>query len=463
MQYSTTRFNDRVKLEERLNNLKFNDLPVGSLLAYPLMQAVQWTANTGKKRASAKFKFFLNFLKGSNIKYPVNKVWIVPVDTSERITDLMMPVIRSLDESSFLVTQPLKGFPDINFPIIPKLNFSQWYRWFAEYRRVFPLFKKFIHEELPAYLTQSHLLSNLSLEFIIQTQRAVLYEDIVKASKPAAILVDFDRQYVNSVLTVVGNKHKVRTFTLIHGSTYPPYGYLPVIAQKCLCWGMLQKNQFEKYGTQDGKMVIAGNPKFTGSFNISREEAKRKLNVEKYNKIAVWGNNPLHKNVHLDLVKDFVESFQYSDCLPVIKLHPVDSKEDFIKAIDPSCNYLVIQNEYMLDEILSVTDILFTHSSTIAVDAIVKKIPVAIYNPIDMDAGIGNILRDEGNTPYITSKDSLNTFMQECAVSDISAMDFMADQAQFLENFCAYLGEDSARVIVRNLVKSNAAQPEFQQ
>jgi hypothetical protein len=450
------RFKERKEMEAALNKISFNNIGIGGMLSFQLGQYIQRDLEPKGNLALLQSKYLLNFFSGKNFSFPKNRIWLSPTGSTERFTGLFLPILQFLPKDSFSVLLKIGNYQPINFPHTPKLTFSLWIKWLSSYLPIRKEVEKILHDKWPADLNARNAKRKLMVDLTIQTQLAVLYDEIIRQAKPKVILVDHDRQSVNSVLILVANKYNVLTQTLVHGSTYPIHNYVPVLAKQLLCWGPVQVNQFSEHGFDPASARVVGNSKFKAGINASKIDVRKKLGVGDDVKIAVWGNNRFAENKHFEVVKSFIDSFAATQgkWFPVIKLHPSDDKQQYENYLRDSSNYLLLGTDYNLDEVLAVADIMFFHSSNIAQDAMLKKVPVGVFNPTDVDAGIGEVLREQAGTPYIKTKNELTEFLMNFN-DQRQLADLTERQSEFFNNYCRYIGDASAAKIAETFDEAN--------
>ena len=85
---------------------------------------------------------------------------------------------------------------------------------------------------------------------MLSSQYVAGCEHLLPENPPVAILTDFDRNHLWSVLVMVGRRLGIPTYSLVHGVLNDhAIGFVPVVADKVFCWGEIDRQKFLAAGT----------------------------------------------------------------------------------------------------------------------------------------------------------------------------------------------------------------------
>ena len=124
-----------------------------------------------------------------------------------------------------------------------------------------------------------------------------------------------------------------------------------------------------------------------------RFDRKQSMGIKKDLPVICFITQPMIRYKYLDVQKwdqivcDVIGSIKDlgSQCHFVIKLHPSESKDEFINRYYNEINEssLLLLHKEEISDILPLMDIVVVYNSTVSLEAIILDIPVIIYNPFD--------------------------------------------------------------------------------
>ena len=374
---------------------------------------------------------------------------------SERLTDFFKPMLTYFrKEEIVFASKPNEKNPDWNeYPFLTYngLNHSQHNNW----KRLFTILEKEINNFWLTVNIKKNIPGQVKLNFLlflaVQTKRLIYFKDLFQQNKPAAILCDHDRQALNAAMVLSAKYHKIHTYTFVHGSTLPPDHFYPLLADTMFCWGEMQKQQFISLDVKEEQIIVSGNPKFKKS-NILFPPKKQ---IAQTHKVLLVFSNPIEHQQKIRFIEDILQhTDDYYEVL--LRIHPAERKEEYVEQIN---NYkklrVVDQIDQTIDESLNISDIVISHNSTAAIEALLKDIPVLIYAPnyITFPPGIATLLNKEAMIPLLTDikhlSASITQFSDEKYVTK-----YWPNVRQFLSNYCLYYGDESA-LKISSYIKDN--------
>jgi hypothetical protein len=196
---------------------------------------------------------------------------------------------------------------------------------------------------------------------------------------------------------------------------------------KICLFGESVYQMFIDEGIPPNKLEITGNPKFDKLIEYKKEKTQNILK-EKY-------NLPKDKAVILLITQQFVEyriwtkkqreSFvseivravsNLNNAEFIIKIrHPNEKKEDYIQILDKFDIKYKIFKEEPIEEILSISDIVLSSSSTAILEAIILGKPTMVINLFNEDAP--KIYKNSGSI-YVDSKEGLLNYLNALINND---------------------------------------------
>jgi len=258
------------------------------------------------------------------------------------------------------------------------------------------------------------------LELHFQILKALSLLKFVKSQSNTKVIgADYDRGYESALFFSVAKALNIESFHVQHGSFNPPVGYFPVNADKICVWGEMSKNQLIQLGTMPKKILVTGTPIVQ---DIEINEKIRK------NYIKMHGLNS-GKNIVLALSSpDKFRDEKQVEFLSKIKKLDRDMENNFLVKIHPARNfkdYLWIKRKFDIDllpiditktDFMNIVDILLTHNSGLANEAIFHDKKVGIIDVLDIAPRNGIELKKYLNVPIIKSSSTLEDIFDICPV-----------------------------------------------
>lgn len=187
---------------------------------------------------------------------------------------------------------------------------------------------------------------------------------------------------------------KISTVYLPHGLTgYKNRGYEVIFCDYAALWGKYDKDTLLKLGNPENKLVVTGSQKYDDLYFRAKREPPfslmQHLKIDNSQKVVTIATQPIHnyinfpKNYYMTILQKFLlELKDSSDISIILKLHPFDHCQEKYKEIANKLkarNFHMVQNVNIFD-LLALTDILVTVSSTVALEAMMLKKSVVIVN-----------------------------------------------------------------------------------
>lgn len=178
-------------------------------------------------------------------------------------------------------------------------------------------------------------------------------------------------------------------FLMKYKNRYSVYGHGK--SSKIALFGESIKNSLIEEGISSDKLEVTGNPKFDNltEFKGKKESLRKKWNIPQKKKIVVvltqwfveagtWTveQRELFISIIVEAILPFGDNVQL-----ILKLHPAyEKKEDYLKILENFSISPVIFDLEPIHEIISISDVIISVSSTSALEAMALQKPVLIIN-----------------------------------------------------------------------------------
>ncbi len=444
-----------IRIENSLNNLTYKEVPIGGLFAsslYPGLFLSKYRMNVftllqkyiqfGKYYILPLFNLIPFNIPNKNFTYLFNYS-----ANSPRLVNFFLPLTRLIPDKKEILFVNRKGhsIADNRMSTFEskRLNLYNYWSWLIEFLPIFRNFSKLEQSLMKNHHLDWQILLGLRITLLHQSQSLFIFNKLLQRTNPKVIITDHDRQTLNAALIIQGKILQIPTYTFIHGGTIPIANFVPLVADKILCWGKLHQNQFHEFGIPINRLPIVGNCQL---------EIPETIPPNKTNQV-VFVANPLEKQDKLKLATYFCEAVvNVNKTRPIqgiIKLHPSETISDyqFLGKMYPTIKILTSKEISNADTFLQ-TDLFVSHNSTMGFEALIKNKKVIILNPADVffHIGIGKEMIEKGGC--LEAKNSSE--LSRCILSEIKNIEEQIPNtkaAEYIDAYCSYFGEDSAKKV----------------
>ena len=111
-------------------------------------------------------------------------------------------------------------------------------------------------------------------------------------------------------------------------------------------------------------------------------------------------------------------------------------------------------SQFSLDESLAASDVVVVQSSGLGGDALVKRRLVVVIEIPGTPLGHGKDLIEQAGCPRAASAEELVASLRSLLFDEEARRHHFAAAERFVEDFCAYFGQDSARRIVESVLQT---------
>ncbi len=250
----------------------------------------------------------------------------------------------------------------------------------------------------------------INLYLLIIIESLVITKKILK--KYNIIIYSYNDDPLLEILSILPKKNKKRIslqYELIYpGCTYYFYKKNPSIE---LVWNIYSKRVLEKkYKYPKESIINIGNIRFRKV--QKKEKEKTKVNI-------VFTSQDAYPEA-LDLFLSSIKNIKNKNLNYIIKPHPAESIKEIhkkIKEINLNNKVKIISNP--IEDVLKITDILISYSSTTLLEAIYNNIPIIIINPYKKQPHGVPIYK---YVPYFRKKEELINFLEHLNIKELKKL-----------------------------------------
>jgi hypothetical protein len=232
-----------------------------------------------------------------------------------------------------------------------------------------------------------------------------MLKKLVALVKPRVVLTMYDRNTLSACLVLVARSMGIPTLTLVHGVMNRGSGYTPLLADKALCWGELQRDQFLRLGVPPERLIVTGCPWLTRTLSVDARSARKKVGLDLDRPLALLATNPIHLDLKLKMAKTFCEAVsQVPGVLGAVRVHPSEKIREYDEFASTHPGVVFLENHaWSVDEAVAAADLVVGHDSGFCSDALLKGRPVVILDCLGIPLGNGRELIEEAGMPCARS------------------------------------------------------------
>lgn len=235
--------------------------------------------------------------------------------------------------------------------------------------------------------------SNLLMHLFFGVTRFYFFSYVLKKYDIKLIIVDFDRSKF-APLVLSGKCTDKFTVTLQHGVINPPYGYVPVLADKIFVWGELWKKLLVNLGTDPSKIDIVG------SILVDRMNLQKKIDTKNLRTIGI-GPNPIGQLQNSELWLPIINLINEIGYNVIVKLHPsMEPISDPRSIFGENCT-ISLSSEIKNSEFFDKIDLLLISTSGLGYEAIEYGVPVMVVREGETSLGNDYIMVHYGKFPSL--------------------------------------------------------------
>ncbi len=416
----------------------------------------------------AYLRMFYHFLL---IHLPANEVALPPVrpilatclSASTRMQNLILPVIDAIGKDRCIIARMGPAFS----AIIPGIQDVDWKQavpkaariWRKEYLKCLPKWSRKLRR-----LCREHDLPEGAYEFLTRhmlssSQNIAGCLALLSHWRPSVIVTEYDRNASCSCLVLAAKSLGIPVVTLVHGVTNESaFGYTPVLADKILCWGRIQKDTLIGEGENPGKIDVVGCPRLTRELPLSAVQAREKIGMDLTKSAVMLATGPIEPEILRKTVTAFCVAAETAcNWNAFVRLHP---SEKLAKYSEMAKQYPAIRfyenAAFSLDDALAAVDIVVVRDSGVGSDALVKRKLAIVLSVDGPPVGHGAELVQKAGCPLVSKSDELFNEIRQMLSDEVRKRDAHSLAEKYVNDFCVAYGMESAVTIagiVNNMIK----------
>ena len=447
-------------LERRISEQRFFGFELGVMLTDVIY--IELICGGGTWGLGASWKDFLRCIryfalpiggKGSPRSLPPGRVLVTCMSGTYRMAELILPVVRQLGENKCIIMADKRDVltmapPGSETIMADDVMQFRHHVWRAEFWRCWPVWRDRLTEICQSYRLPRGALVRLALNIMLGSQRISGFLTFLDHYRPAAILTEYDRNHIWSALVLAARAKGIPTFTMVHGvpSAQSHEGYVPIVADKVICWGELSKGVFVSAGVPPENILICGCPRLNRELSATPAQGRTKLGIDVHKPVAMMGTAPIHCDEFLQLVEMFCRATERIEGISaLVRLHPSEQLDTYsaIARRHPSVHFFA-NSEASLDESLAAADVIVVQSSSLGSDALVKgRLSIVIDTP-GLRLGPAQDLIERAHCPCATTEDGLVTELRRLLFNAAARREQLVAAERYVRELCAAFGQDSA-------------------
>ena len=447
-------------VEAELSEPKFLGVPMGPTLNDLLVIEVfnargDWGAKAAILNRIRRISRVVRPVRGPKVPAQVSqgKILLTWADPGFRLRELVLPVLKELGPARCAVVCARLGM----LSQVPRpAEAVEWSRimqydvraWRAEYRKCWPEWRKRLRDVTKRLALPSGLVHRAGTCLAVHSQYVAGCLNFLRRCRPAAIVTEFDRNHLWSCLILAARKVGIPTFTLVHGVFRDDaLGFSPLLADKALCWGEMDRRKFLNAGEDPGKLVITGCPRLNRDLTMTPAEARRKVGLDADKPVVMLGTSPFSPSQCLRLAETFCKAVEGAeDFSAVVRLHPSEKLEVYKAVSDRYPGVLFLPNKaWTLEESLAASNVVVVHDSSLGCDALLKRRPVVVLDVLDCPLGVSQELIDKAGCPRAANSAQLAETIRALLTERHETNGCRKTAENYVGEFCAAFGEDAAR------------------
>ena len=358
---------------------------------------------------------------------------------------------------------------------IEKLIGEHFFKHVAEVNRELKLFFKILASKLVSKIdfgnikirkNQSKLIYKELFNWYIPelSKIYIISKDIIRKLNPKMIIINDLADIKSRMLAILSKINKIEIIYQQFGLQ----GYFDIQlkrnhANKYFLWGKIHKSVFMEHGVPESQIVITGSPAIRlrkrGYTSKVTKGNKRSKMVILFPLIPssplTFGNGGNHTtfqcrqilNTIMECVSNNKESYDL-----LIKPRPLLDNEwatDIIKDVSPY--FKVLSHSIPIEDIFDDVDLMITSHSTVGLDALIRNIPIIIFDPYTHPSKNFYTSRNVGF--YAGNKTKLNNTLNKISLDQNFLKGILNSQNLQLTSMVEQAGSNSKGSLIKNIEK----------
>lgn len=405
------------QLERDLNKHKFQGVALGGLLAYPFGCVYRGSYHPSWKKILLILKLFGKSFSKKKKFFTDKSIFYYQSFDFNHYRKLYGVIANGYLKPGYFIygntsTSMIKRDRTFVIPFYASIKVQLWFL-----ANLLPLFRRI---RKAGFSTKASL--SLLCDLNMQCIRCVFWNLFFQRSKNLKVLVgDYDRGHEPSVIFSCAKKYGIKTVVLQHGVVNPAYAFTPLIADKVCVWGEMQRLQLKELGANDDQIVVTGTPiiETIKKSTELRKEILKKHGIDRGKANIVLAVNPIKEDYNRKLIETLEKACEYLGIHRFnfwIKLHPAQNSSQY-KWVEERSNIKLMDKSITPDEFFNICDLLVTHNSGIATEALYYQIPVGILDILPLSIGNCFELHKHLQVPLIKDSMELADFILSATIA----------------------------------------------
>jgi hypothetical protein len=384
------------------------------------------------------------------------------LSASSRIRELMLPVVDALGRDLCIVAC---AGPTLSFEISDLCDVD-WKQalpkapnlWRKEYLKCLPQWSKKLRCLCQKNRLPKGTYELLTLSMLYSTQNVAGCIALLDAWSPSIIVTEYDRNSYWSCLVLAAKALGIPTVTLVHGvMNENAVGYTPVLADKIICWGSLQKETLIGEGENPEKILVAGCPRLTRELPLTAEQVRVKMGFDSKKSAIMLATSPINPKILEKTVSAFcIAAEKAGNWSAFVRLHPSEKIATYLNMAKKHPSVRFFENAtFSLEDALAAIDVVVVQNSGMGGDALVKGKLVVVLSMDGPPLGYGAELVNNAGCALARSADELLTEVEQLLYDKSRNQNAHVMAEIYVNNFCTAYGKDAAAKIAEILESMN--------
>lgn len=300
--------------------------------------------------------------------------------------------------------------------------------------------------------------------FVYFMMTARLYTDlsykVLEDYQPRLLVVVDDTWAFNGkTLVEVAKTLGIKTLVFQHGMLLRDPAYHRLNSDYCFVWGDSSFYHYVKSGIDKSRIKIVG-AHILGLYKKrvrNKSALAKKYSLSKNQRVILFTSQNVSRDIS-QAEKDYTNWVlfntvkKFGDTKFVYRPHPIEKKELLLKLFDGYRNKnFVLDDEGDLEELIALSDVVVTVSSTTALDAIILGRPVVSLN-VSSKTNLATYVAD-GAVLEATSGSELYDLVNRILKEDDFKNKVINNQRKFLKRYISKWGDDAKESSVKTLLE----------
>jgi len=264
----------------------------------------------------------------------------------------------------------------------------------------------------------------------------------------------------------LADKYHIQLITIQNASIEDEFIPTPIYAHRFLAYAQKTKEMFLRIGAPKKRIIVTGSArydKYSKKKNTENKKEKIKENLAISSNLRVvtvttqsFNNDTERKNLNRELILSALDAIKtIPNVFLLIKLHPRDNVKEynFLKKVSQTQQAEIkIIKDYNINDILNISDILISRTSTTILSALILGVPpIALLRSKEEEIGLEYLKTDATKKVYSTSY--LKAALEEILFDPNYKHAFTSERERFIKN-CIGTSDGKSTERILQIIKS---------